>query len=693
MDCIKGMKKIDDNSIDAIVTDPPYGLSFMGRDWDEFTSKGYQEFSEKWGKEALRILKPGGHLLAFSGTRTYHRMVCGLEDAGFEIRDTIAWMYGTGFPKSHNISKGIDASFGKSREVVGYTEWKRGKVRNVYGDGYNVGHDPITAPATKEAIQWEGWGTALKPSFEPIIYATKPLNTVTSYKYYIKCQLKLFVRIAENISKLNHQDINEEMLNSALKNAGLKYNTQVDLKEVMDISQSKPKTISIALNTISLWRKIWEEISNKMNKFTTSMKKEMITDLKILSWLLGQVTYQSIIYQLKSNLNGQKSNVTIVEKLLKEGKKKPKDALNFIAQEIATLNQKGNGISVENVVGSSQQMTLLISSVLLNVLIDLTTEKERRELNIFVNIVEKSLKQLLVENQNIVQENVWEKHLENLNPNSNSIVVARKPFKGSVAENVLKYGTGGLNIDASRIGDDEREYQLKGGENLNKLSRPDGNDADEAKGCGAFGRGAKQTSIGTKTAKGRFPTNVILDSESAEMLDEQSGELTSGETKQDTYGDSGGASRFFYCPKVHSSERNAGLYRKTESKEVVRQGLAGEHKNPTYENDIVSLKPINLMRYLIRLVTPPKGVVLDPFAGSGTTACACVIDGFKYILFEKRERFAKEIIPRRIKYWEEPNHWKILNEHTLLPTPTKTTLGKWKSKKRMDVTEIDDDSL
>ena len=104
-DCIEVMKTMEENSIDSIVSDSPYGLGFMGKAWDKFTAKEFQEFSYNWGIEGLRVLKPGGYCLNFSGTRTYHRMVCGLEDAGFVIKDMISWNYGSGFPKSLDIEK------------------------------------------------------------------------------------------------------------------------------------------------------------------------------------------------------------------------------------------------------------------------------------------------------------------------------------------------------------------------------------------------------------------------------------------------------------------------------------------------------------------------------------------------------------------------------------------------------------
>ena len=169
-DCILAMSEMPDNSVDSIVTDPPYELGFMGKSWD---SSGIAFNVEVW-QEALRVLKPGGHLIAFSGSRTYHRMAVAIEDAGFEIRDQIMWVYGSGFPKSHNISKGIYKAAGAEREVVGET--KKG-AQSVSTGRYGAWGDGITptAPFTDEAQQWQGWGTALKPAHEPMVLARKPL--------------------------------------------------------------------------------------------------------------------------------------------------------------------------------------------------------------------------------------------------------------------------------------------------------------------------------------------------------------------------------------------------------------------------------------------------------------------------------------------------------------------------------------
>ena len=186
-DCLDKLKELEDNSVDAVVTDPPYGLSFMGKKWD------YDVPSVEIWEECLRVLKPGGYLLAFAGTRTQHRMAVRIEDAGFEIRDMIAWVYGSGFPKSLNIGKAVDKLQGNEREVVGIqmlggnaaqtTKEKGG----TYASNTNaVGVKPIEVKLTKGNSEWEGWGTALKPALEPITVARKPLAEKTVAENVLK---------------------------------------------------------------------------------------------------------------------------------------------------------------------------------------------------------------------------------------------------------------------------------------------------------------------------------------------------------------------------------------------------------------------------------------------------------------------------------------------------------------------------
>ncbi len=374
MDCLEGMKLLDDNSIDNIVTDPPYELGFMGKKWD---NTGIAYNVDVW-KECLRVLKPGGHLLAFGGTRTYHRMTCAIEDAGFEIRDCIQWLYGSGFPKSHNISKAIDKRLGGTPKQ-GRFLYKNGKTAGGKRIGQLAGGAKHyeTIPDTEQARQWDGWGTALKPANEPIVLARKPLSEKT------------------------------------------------------------------------------------------------------------------------------------------------------------------------------------------------------------------------------------------------------------VAENVLKWGTGGINIDGCRI-----EYQSE-----KDFESAKGGDSGSTK-CNIFSANVKKQSEKI-TLLGRFPANVILDEEAGKLLDEQSGittntrhmsykrsggEFINGVPSQPEKGwfkeETGGASRFFYCAKASKKERGEG------------------NNHPT-------VKPVSLIKYLVTLVTPPDGVCLDPFMGSGTTAVACIKTNRKYIGFELLEEYCK-IAEKRI---------------------------------------------
>ncbi len=198
MDCREGLKLLEDNSIDSIVTDPPYELGFMGKKWD---STGIAYNIELW-QEVLRVLKPGGHLLAFGGTRTYHRMACAIEDAGFEIRDQMQWIYGSGFPKSYNLAKGIEGKL-----TLGSASWNNWKTLNGEKETVSWGYSKLQSEqkyrpndyteknkqrvgkvnySAEAAIQWDGWGTALKPANEPIVVARKPLSEKTVAENVLK---------------------------------------------------------------------------------------------------------------------------------------------------------------------------------------------------------------------------------------------------------------------------------------------------------------------------------------------------------------------------------------------------------------------------------------------------------------------------------------------------------------------------
>jgi site-specific DNA-methyltransferase (adenine-specific) len=387
-DCTEELKKLPDNSVDSIVTDPPYGLEFMGKEWDKFKegkniaggttgidtpygrkralpafyqidTNGYQDFSFKWATEALRVLKPGGYLLSFGGTRTYHRMTCAIEDAGFEIRDCIFWTYASGFPKSLNIGKAIAKKQGAKKQ--GAKKQGAGSV----GNAFPLNPEYQDYELTEDAKQWEGWGTALKPAVEPIVVARKPLS-----------------------------------------------------------------------------------------------------------------------------------------------------------------------------------------------------EK-------------------------------------------------------NVASNVLKWGTGGINIDGSRVGTEQ----------VSAHHAPKGTFA---------GGEPRESDKNYYDNLGRFPANLIHDG---------SDEVVSGFPND--------ASRFFYVAKASRSERNMGLEGFEEKPSQLNSGGIGREKSvekrlekegenaPTMKNVHPTVKPLKLMEYLVKLVTPPKGICLDPFLGSGTTAMACKRLGFNYIGIEKDPEYCK----------------------------------------------------
>lgn len=422
------MKKFPDNCIDTIITDPPYGLSFMGKKWD------YDVPSIATWKECLRVLKPGGTLLCFAGSRTQHRMAINVEDAGFILKDCIMWLYGSGFPKATDISKQLDKGHERKQGKL-RTDGRGASPQKLHNHGQGdtgIGHADgskqqyyETEPATPEAELWNGWKShGLKPAYEPIL-------------------------------------------------------------------------------------------------------------------------------------------------------------------------------------------------------------------------------------------------------------VAMKPNEGSYAQNALKYGVAGLNIDAGRIGVSVDDPNHRPNPSLS-------NQGEKS----IFGAGGH--SEDTLNSRGRFPANIILDEVAAEMLDEQSGHLKSGKMKQhieggrynvygkmyprdvETIGDEGGASRFFYCAKASKAERNAGCEEFDYNIHADRSNLGKNTTQPcnrgstAKQNFHPCVKPLALMDYLCKLTkTPTGGIVLDPFAGSGSTICSAIRTGRPWVAIEMDEDYVK-IIKARIANATEIKEEQILEEQNNL---------------------------
>ncbi len=625
------MKTFPDNCIDTIITDPPYGIAFMSKKWD------YDVPSVETWKECLRVLKPGGTALIFAGSRTQHRMAVNVEDAGFQLKDCILWIYGSGFPKATDISKRLDKLGGKSigwfgqwlknwrktknisqKEITklfpsktgGLTgcvsNWELGfnsptakqftKIctefnlpfksikeaeRNIIGSKetnltvmQNIGEDNIsgkiniTEPATDEAKIWDGWKShGLKPAYEIVICAEKPIDNldhrVIIDKNLSQLEAKLWLLLSAKTVK--------KLINTALNVQKLVNIAQWDVEKCINIKEDLSgqmdtfqfdEMVKTFLSTVILWRQSLRELWTDTNTSTIKMETSQIIDWEILRSLLLENTHLSII-EVEIKRHGFWLNASPVAKILNVVKKNM-----HVIQELSV---------VENVISSQ-----------------------------------------LIKPQDVAGKT--------LSPAYEPLIVCMKPNEGTYANNALKWGVSGLNIDGGRIGDEKLQYRT--------TSYKDAN-------TGEFSNQNKiNYTTGNKIVEGRYPANLILDEEAGKMLDEQTGST-------------GGPSRFFYCAKASKAERNKGL--SGEKKNVSHDGRDKHIENPyqRHENKQVNnhptIKPLKLMEYLCTLTkTPTGGLVLDPFAGSGTTGLACINTGRDYILIERESEYI-DIIKARVK--------------------------------------------
>lgn len=602
-DCRSVLPYLSDCSVDSVVCDPPYELGFMGKGWDR---SGIAYDLNVW-LECLRVLKPGGHLLAFGGSRTYHRLACAIEDAGFEIRDQIQWLYGSGFPKSLDVSKAIDGRGEGSeidRERINRIIIGKGfKPRPTFHTG-NIGctstanEYDITVSASDEGKQWQGWGTALKPAHEILTLAYKPHEYDTERdKIYANLSLleaRLWLLLPASIAEKHFQLSPQgyvEACGSVQMDAAEWQSTQDGLLGQMDTSRCV-SVMSTCLNTVRSWRSILDVLCEITSTSTIETKTSLITDLRILNYSLSQTT-PSIIIKAASQADGQALNALPV------------------AQHFAAARLKLNGI-------------LTLSAL------DAATSKAHT--------------------------------LHRAGVETNSIVLARKPLIRTVAENVLQHGTGGLNIDGCRIDGDVPSVPQP-------ALRPNGFDSGHALGSGVGRNGEMSQAVG------RWPANVIHDG-SEEVLagfpeTTSNGQVNPYDAKKEfsnIYGkypneiraprptNSGSAARFFYCAKADQADRNEGLEQSPQSRAMFAEGTGlrnngdGTPRNQasTSRNPHPTVKPTDLMRYLCRLVTPPGGVVLDPFCGSGSTGKAAMLEGLRFIGIELSEDYC-ELAQRRIE--------------------------------------------
>ena len=745
-DCREVLLTLPDNSVDSVVTDPPYCLTsitkrfsksteenehyandtvkvnpyarmskggFMGKEWDNDIA-----FNTEVWTQCLRVLKPGGHLLSFGGTRTYHRMVCAIEDAGFEIRDEVLWIFGQGFPKSEDVSRALDEDAfmkwlnlhlerkaeyrkqliqaaidrkggdkkaverirkafrleaGLAREVIGQKQCgyqvsiSKARVEQGYGPNETCATTDvdITAPSTPAAKQWQGWGTSLKPAHEKLVMARKPLtyswNCAIMIQNLVQMEAELcehIVSIAEGSSQPIQHGSDAAKEDSAPMNALTTPEAEAARKTEIgqadgisweaDTSASMLEAERIALNMISSWKNTLDDALILTRTCTTETASGLTTDLKTWNLSLSQITLDCIIRAV-CHPNGLSAPVSDAEEYSNVVRLKSDAIHKLIAQGLVT--------------GES-----------------------------------------------------------NLHPNVEPICLARKPIEGTVANNVLKYGVGGINVDGCRVGTEAVP--------INRLERWSG-----------FGQEKRPDYEQEINSKGRFPANLILDGseEVVEMFPND-------------------AARFFYSAKASPQDRNEGTkevftWESVDLKQEIQKVLslardisdaliplregsvwfttlfgnnaAGQSltvmksiiltvirlttalKISNYSPilttrgsildaietltaggsslaDIVdrvnqlipnttnvetvsalgaalavlktllpisakgrrgnihsTVKPVDLMCYLCRLITPKGGTVLDPFMGSGSTGKAAQMEGFNFIGIELDPEYFK----------------------------------------------------
>ncbi|MDD3035832.1 MAG: DNA methyltransferase [Candidatus Saccharimonadaceae bacterium] len=509
----------------------------------------------------------------------------------------------SGFPKSLDISKAIDRAKGAEREITRQaSEEYRADGNTPFDMRSSSSREKRDIPSTPEAQQWQGWGTALKPSAEYWTIARKPLESRSVLWYndcikgVSKCLLQSFANAVEKSSKLNQQDQSAES-NIVQWIAEKEINTSEDLFALMDTLQSYTKA-NTNLNIVLSWLNTLAEIWKVLNTSTIKTEINLTTELRILKSTEWENILANITLANNNQTDGLSANVCDVVSIFSVLKLKLKDTHLLIVQENASSVQLDPNVNME----------------------------------------------------------LW--------------TLARKPLVGTVAENVLRYGTGGINIDGCRVetedevGRDNKTGPYTSGITMHKSDTPPRN------------------SVGLYT--GRFPANVIHDgSDEVVKLFPQSGNGTFkqgserkaapenlyqlGFTKSaftqdcpDNYGDIGSAARFFYTAKAQRGERDMGLYEMEETSDGAKgNGLdrvcefcgvsqltpdlclckTKSWVTKAKRNIHPTVKPLDLMRYLVRLITPKGGIVLDPYLGSGTTAVAAKLEGMQYIGMEREPQY------------------------------------------------------
>ena len=627
-DCLEILSAMPEMSVDAIVTDPPYGLSFMGKKWD------YDVPDEVVWRECLRVLKPGGHLLCFAGTRTQHRMAVRIEDAGFEIRDMIAWVYGSGFPKSADVSKHLDAherktwlnvckALDKTDQCAILETWKRFS-KTVSNAGLL-----FTKSETATGTNTPKNGSALASVVLQANHENRDALAViaelrlSEAPHITEVSLPSVLSFAENIiMESSDHAITAERLQERLGVTILEQNG-IALGVVRDWQNANITDNLKAVEALKIW--LGDKLSSKRAD-TVALCAALTGDLKHI--ILSQSeTFRSFDMTRQTDC-ASAINVTIMEST----------AASLISFMVNTLRSK----AIDKAAGAEREVVGSGG----------TSGCARQSMagGDFVGAWD-------ITAPATPEAQQWDGWGTALKPAMEPITVARKPLIGTVAENVLRYGTGAINVDGCRVGE-FCNTTLSGMQRWNDYRH---------------GHEKYLTEQIVKIANGRFPANFIHDgSEEVVGLFPESKDGVAVNRNKDgspyqgnaygiyrkrasadmCYGGSGSAARFFYCAKASKADRDEGCEgMEARFAPTMGNGIGGKEHDPETgtpkRNHHPTVKPTDLMRYLCRLITPPGGIVLDPFMGSGSTGKAAVLEGFNFIGIERELEYI-EIAKARI---------------------------------------------
>ena len=644
--CIDVLKTLPDNSIDSVVTDPPYGLEFMGKEFDSANgfrrslnsadtgrenvfgrssrtspeyriTKAFQEFTEAWARECLRVLKPGGHLLAFGGSRTYHRMACAVEDAGFEIRDQIMWLYGCLSDDTELLINGQWVAYDKARE----------------GD-LTLAYDVLA-----DKYSWEPIQRVYKYTISDIAYRLQSDSTDQVVSRNHRCLVEregtLVSELAEDVARQFEarvpilEDVSGLLEALPVLHEGTSPNAVSEQQRPQAFRASRYTRTDLArITPFHYSGVVWciqvptgAFVARRNGKVFVTGNSGFPKSLnvgKALDKAGGESPYtQAVLLRCKRDSAGL-SRLQVAEHV---------GCTESSVRDWEEGRSRAVGKPLEYIIPSQSYRAKL--AALLGYSADerrvVGVADDRREDGTVFGLGHSGV---LMEGGNTTAAKQFSGFGTALKPAHEPIVVARKPLIGTVVQNVLEHGTGAINIDGCRV--------EANGETPTGSGRRDSWRQLE-------GREDRQEWNGGNVTPptGRWPANVVMDAEAGAALDAQTGDRPGCKSPSSAkplskfrpgqgayqsqgpiYPDNGGASRFFYSAKAAKKERGEG------------------NNHPT-------VKPLALMRWLVRLVTPPGGVTLDPLMGSGSTGVAALQEGFSFIGIERDQDYLA-IAERRI---------------------------------------------